>query len=72
MIYAQIKGGGKLHLVCEAGEEFRGQVIRKDHVSRPLCGASVGDDGYRMTINVPLAHSCKRCQQVYRAGKFQT
>lgn len=53
MRYAQIKSGHKLHLVFEADGV----------VSNPLCGTHV--DGYRMTINVPLGHACKRCMRVY-------
>lgn len=63
MKYAQIKAGQKLHLVCEAGEEHNGEVIRKGFVSDPLCGRK--HNGYRMTINVPLANSCKNCLRVW-------
>lgn len=70
MTYAQIKSGLRLHLVCEPGEDFRGEVIRAGRVSLPLCGQPVPDSGYRMTINVPLAHACKRCQTIYRKGTF--
>lgn len=69
MRYAQIKSSQKLHLVCEAGEEYRGKVIRKGYLSAPLCGRD-SSDGYRMTINVPLGHACQNCQRIYRAGKF--
>ena len=65
MVYAQIKGGNKLHLVCEAGEEYRGEVVRKGYLSNPLCGQRVPSSGYRMTINVSLAHACKRCVRIY-------
>lgn len=66
MRYAQEKSGQKLHLVAEPGEEFQGEVIRKGQLSQPLCGRKV--KGYRMNINLPLAHSCKNCQRVYRAS----
>lgn len=69
MIYAQIKSGNRLHLVCEPGEEFRGEIIRAGHLSRPLCGTP--RTGYRMTINVPLGHACKRCAQIYKAMRRQ-
>lgn len=69
MRYAQIKPSQKLHLVCEAGEEYRGEVIRKGYISTPLCGQD-SSEGYRMTINVPLGSACKNCQRVYQAGKF--
>lgn len=65
MLYAQIKAGRKLHLIHEAGEEHRGEVIHKGHVSQPLCGRKA--DGYRMTINVPLGHACKNCRRVLDA-----
>ena len=61
MRYAQITAGGKLHLVCEAGEVFNGDVIRKDRVSAPLCGTRHFKGNYRLTINVPMRHACKNC-----------
>ena len=60
MTYAQYKGGLKLHLVCEPGEEYRGEVIRVGQLSWPLCGLRM-PGGYRMTINVPLANACGNC-----------
>lgn len=66
MRYAQVKGGQRLHLACEPGEEYRGEVIRKGYLSHPLCGRPV-PDGYRMTINVPLANACRNCLRVVRA-----
>lgn len=60
MIYAQIKSGRKLHLVCEAGEEDRGSVVRYGYLGAPLCGQSM-EGNYRMTINLPLANACKKC-----------
>lgn len=66
MRYAQIEGGLKLHLVHEAGEEHRGQIMRKGYLSAPLCGTSRFKGKYRMTINVPLAHACKNCLRVKR------
>jgi hypothetical protein len=67
MRYAQVKGGQRLHMVCEPGEETpRGDVIRAGYLSNPLCGRAV-DSGYRMTINVPLANACKNCRRVYRS-----
>lgn len=61
MKYAQIRSGLKLHLVCEAGEEFRGDVIRKGYLSAPLCGTHSFRGAYRMSINVPLGRACKNC-----------
>lgn len=65
MIYAQFKGGQKMHLVYEAGEGHD-EVIRKGYLSWPLCGRK-GDQGYRMTCNLPLANACKNCNRVYAA-----
>lgn len=64
MIYAQISSGRKLHLVCEPGEEYRGEVIRYGRISNPLCGQPLPPKGYRMTINVPLGHACKKCRKL--------
>lgn len=64
MIWAQHKGGQKLHLACEPGEEYKGVVIRKGSLSQPICGKKV--DQYRMTINLPLGNVCKNCLRVFR------
>jgi len=68
MRYAQIKSGHKLHLVCEAGEEYHGEVVRSGYVSAPLCRTPAFKGQYRMTINVPLANACKNCLRVWRAA----
>ena len=61
MIYAQIKRGQRLHLVYEAGEGRDDQhLVKAGYLSDPICGQPA-PDGYRMTINVPLANACKRC-----------
>lgn len=65
MRYAQVASGQKLHLVCEPGEELRGQVVRAGFLSQPLCGRRF-EGNYRMTINLPLGHSCKNCRRVHR------
>lgn len=52
--YAQIKGGNRLHIVFEAENRY----------SLPICGTPA-PDGYRMTINVPLANACRRCCEIY-------
>ena len=70
MKYMQIESGQKLHLVYEAGEgPSEDKIIRAGYVSAPICGRGfrASDGGYRMTINMPLAHACKRCQRIYRA-----
>ena len=68
MRYLQVESGQKLHLVYEAGEGPRADsLIPRGRLSAPLCGRGFREDGgYRMTINVPLGHACKRCQRVYR------
>jgi len=71
MIYAQIAGGPKLHLACEAGEEYRGDVIRKGFISAPLCCTPRFRSRYRMTINVSLGEACKNCLRVYKASRSQ-
>ena len=72
MIYAQIKGGQKLHLVYEAGEgEDLQRLIPAGSVSAPLCHTSNFQGSYRMTINVPLAHACHNCLRVYQAKYAQ-
>lgn len=67
MIYAQEKGGQQLHLVCEPGEEYRGEIVRYGHLSQPLCGRKVSE--YGMTIGYPLGHACKNCLHVLAAKK---
>jgi hypothetical protein len=69
MRYAQIASGQKLHLVCEAGEEYRGEIIHAGHVSAPLCRTPRFDGNYRMTINVPLANACRNCLRVHKARR---
>ena len=67
MIYAQVKGGQKLHLAYEAGEGLDDKnVVKAGFVSDPICGRPA-PDGYRMTINAPLGNACKRCLRVYAA-----
>jgi len=67
MRYAQIKAGRRLHLVYEAGEGVDDQhIIKAGFLSNPLCGQPA-PNGYRMTINVPLANACKRCIKVFNA-----
>lgn len=68
MRYAQIKSGQKLHLVYEAGEgKDASNLMPAGHISAPLCGEHSFAGGYRMTINVPLANACRRCQRVFNA-----
>jgi len=62
MRYAQEKVGQKLHLVCEAGEEYKGQIVRAGFVSPPLCNRKITH--WRMTINMPLGNACKNCLRV--------
>jgi len=66
MIYAQVKGGQKLHLAYVAGEGKDDlHLIKAGYISAPICGRSLPEGGYRMTINVPLANACKRCLRVH-------
>lgn len=68
MIYAQIRCGQRLHLAYEAGEgRDDASIVRAGFVSAPLCGRALPPDGYRMTINVPLANACKSCHRVWAA-----
>jgi len=69
VIWAQIKGGNKLHLACEPGEEYYGDIIRAGHLSAPLCHTRAFKGRYRMTINVPLAHACQNCVRI--AGSWR-
>jgi hypothetical protein len=66
MIYAQFKSGQKLHLVYEPGEGYRGVIVRAGQLSWPLCGKR-NAGSYRMTINVPLGHSCRNCWRIYNS-----
>lgn len=68
MLYAQVRAGQKLHLVYQAGEgRSPDALIPAGRVSAPICGRVMTAGGYRMTINVALAHACRNCRRVYRA-----
>ena len=66
MIYAQIKSGRKLHLAMQPGErDAHGRIVESNHFSYPICGQPMKEgSSYRMMINVPLGHSCKKCRKV--------
>jgi hypothetical protein len=64
MTYAQFAAGQKLHIVCEPGEEYRGEVVRYGQLSWPLCGRR-SRLNYRMTINVPMKQACHNCCRIY-------
>lgn len=67
MRYAQIRGGGKMHLVYEPGEgKNDSSIVRAGFLSNPLCGIFLPAT-YRMTCNLPLAHACRNCQRVYKS-----
>lgn len=70
MIYAQIKSDRKLHLVCEAGEEDRGSVVRYGYLGAPLCDQPM-EGNYRMTINLPMANACRKCVKARAHREFQ-
>ena len=64
MTYAQISAGRKLHIVHTPGEECTdGSIVRAGYLSNPICNRPA-PKGYRMTINVPLAHACKNCVRI--------
>lgn len=67
MLYMQIKGGQKLHLVYEPGEgKDNKTLVPANHVSAPICGRGFDANGnFRMTINMPLGNACKNCLRVY-------
>jgi len=64
VIWAQIKDGNKLHLACEPGEEYYGDIIRAGHLSAPLCHTRAFTGHYCMSINVPLGHACQNCVRI--------
>ena len=69
MRYMQIKGSQKLHLVYEPGEGVDPKrLIPAGYVSAPICGRGFDENGqFRMTINVPLGHACRRCLRVFNS-----
>ena len=68
MRYAQIRGGRKLHLVYEPGEDDDpSRLIPVGYLSAPLCNTPAFRGHYRMNINVPLGHACHNCLRVWRA-----
>jgi len=68
MIYAQIKGGQRLHLAYQAGEgKDESSIVRYGYLSGPICGRPLPPSGYRMAINIPLGNACKSCLRVWAA-----
>ena len=71
MRFMQIRAGQKLHIVYEPGEGNGEHVVRAGHIGHPLCGRQPDNPntagGYRLTINLPMGHSCKNCWRVFRA-----
>lgn len=69
MIYMQIYGGQKLHLVYEPGEgRDDSSIIRAGYLSAPICGRGFRKGGgFRMTINLPLGKECKNCRRIANA-----
>lgn len=63
MRYAQERSGQRLHLVREVDPDFNDGFRVED---RALCGRCA-PQGWRMTINVPLAMGCKNCRRVWQA-----
>ena len=60
MRYLQHKSGQKLHLVFEI----------ENGLTQPICGRKFGN--YRMSINVPLGNSCKKCNQRLNSKNFDS
>lgn len=59
MRYAQEFGGQKLHLVEESIDNQTNQRVISN---KALCGRTPSKRGqWRMTINLPLGHACKKC-----------
>lgn len=68
MRYAQVKAGQKLHLAYEPGEGANSaELVIAGHLSAPLCGKRIDENGYRMTINMPLGSACRNCIRVAKA-----
>jgi len=69
MTYAQVAAGQRLHIVYEAGEVYRGQVIPEGCLSSPLCGRRA--ESYRIVTDAPRAKAkvCRNCLRVYRAAR---
>jgi hypothetical protein len=63
MRYIQHKSGQKLHLVFEI-------ETCKNGLTQPVCGRKFGN--YRMSINVPLGNSCKKCNQRLNSENFDS
>jgi hypothetical protein len=59
MRYAQEKRKQKLHLVY---------VLPNGNLTQPICGRKM--EIARMTINVPLGHSCKNCNRKINSKNF--
>jgi hypothetical protein len=59
MRYLQQKSGQKLHLVYEIEGGY----------TQPICGRKF--NSHRMTINVPLGNSCKKCRERLNSAKFK-
>ncbi len=56
--YAQVSGGQKLHIA----EMFADGYV----IDRAICGQRAHNGTWRMTINMPLAHACKKCVRLIR------
>ena len=60
MRYIQHKAGQKLHLAFEV----------EGKLTHPVCGRKF--DNYRMSINMPLGNSCKKCGQRFNSKNFNS
>ena len=63
MRYIQHKSGQKLHLVFEIETSING-------LTQPICGRKFNN--FRMSINVPLGNSCKKCNQRLNSKDFDS
>jgi hypothetical protein len=63
MMYAQEKGGQKLHLV---------HIIDGRAMLTALCGREPKNGFWGMTINLPMGHACQNCIRAAAAGKSRT
>ena len=56
--YAQLSGRRKLHIA---------EMLADGHViDRAICGQTTRNATWRVTINVPLVHVCKKCMRLIR------
>lgn len=64
--YAQRQSGQKLHITEKCADGAVADIA--------ICGIGVAPErgAWRMTINVPLGHACKRCTRIARGTRGRT